>query len=186
MFLTHIRIHLPHPFVTHTPFPATSTLYQVHEVKMDKSGAFTGAPKVFDLKGHTSQVTAIDFSPDTTRAVTCSKDGTWRVWKIDVRYTLNEDPKCLHTVPLTNKKAPFTKLAYGPGNVVAALQGVDIVFLDAAAGKVLETITAPHGAGAAVTCMQWAGEAMTVAGKQYAVLATGGADRRVRMWRGPG
>lgn len=71
---------------------------KVHEIQRDRSLAFTGAPKVFELKGHTSQVTALAFSADGTRAVTASKDGTWRVWKLDVRYTLNEDPKCLHTV----------------------------------------------------------------------------------------
>lgn len=78
---------------------------KVHEIKRDRSTAFTGAPKVFDLKGHSSQVTALAFSPDGTRAVTSSKDGTWRVWKLDVRYSLNEDAKCLHTVGGTGSAA---------------------------------------------------------------------------------
>lgn len=80
--------------------PCTHPMPQVHEVKRDRTAAFVGAPKVFDLKGHTSQVTALAFSPDGTRAVTASKDGSWRVWRLDVLYTLNEDPKCLYTVGL--------------------------------------------------------------------------------------
>ena len=47
------------------------------------------------VQGHKSQVLAVDFSPDCTRMVTASKDGTWRVWNIAVRYHLQEDPKCL-------------------------------------------------------------------------------------------
>jgi WD40 repeat protein len=41
-----------------------------------------------DLKGHSSQVMAVAFSPDGTRAITASKDATLRIWKTDVRYGL--------------------------------------------------------------------------------------------------
>jgi WD40 repeat protein len=51
-----------------------------------------------ELKGHKSQVAAVSFSPDARRAVTVSKDGTLRVWNIDVRYHLAEDPKTLLVV----------------------------------------------------------------------------------------
>ncbi len=37
------------------------------------------------------------FSPDSTRAMTASKDGTYKLWSLDVRYQLNEDAKCLYT-----------------------------------------------------------------------------------------
>jgi hypothetical protein len=40
-------------------------------------------------------VLCVDFSPDATRAVTVSRDGTWCVWRLDVRYSLQEDPKLL-------------------------------------------------------------------------------------------
>lgn len=39
------------------------------------------------------QVLALSFSPEGSRVVTASKDGTWAVWNIDVRYALDEDPK---------------------------------------------------------------------------------------------
>ena len=35
------------------------------------------------------------FSTDSTRAITASKDGTYKLWSLDVRYQLNEDAKCL-------------------------------------------------------------------------------------------
>ncbi len=57
-----------------------------------------GAPKVMELKGHKSQVMCVSLSADGKRAVTASKDGTLRVWNIDVRYAQQEDPKTLLVV----------------------------------------------------------------------------------------
>ncbi len=54
-----------------------------------------------ELKGHKSQVMCVAFSPDSKRCVTASKDGTLRVWNIDVRYHLEEDPKTLLVVSET-------------------------------------------------------------------------------------
>ena len=51
-----------------------------------------------DLKGHRSQIMTAAFSPDNKRAVTASKDLTLRIWNIDVRYSLSEDPKTLLNV----------------------------------------------------------------------------------------
>jgi WD40 repeat protein len=46
-----------------------------------------------ELKGHKSQVMCAAISADNKRAVTASKDGMLRVWDINVRYELEEDPK---------------------------------------------------------------------------------------------
>lgn len=47
------------------------------------------------VQGHKSQVLCVAFSPDSQKMVTASKDGTWRVWNISVRFHQQEDPKCL-------------------------------------------------------------------------------------------
>ena len=39
-----------------------------------------------DLSGHKSGIYSFSFSGDTRRAVTVSKDGTWRVFNIDGMY----------------------------------------------------------------------------------------------------
>lgn len=57
-----------------------------------------GASKAMELKGHKSQVMAVAFSPDNKRAITVSKDNTMRIWNIDVRYHLSEDPKAVLVV----------------------------------------------------------------------------------------
>jgi WD40 repeat protein len=63
--------------------------------------------QVMDLKGHTSQVMAAAFNPDGTKAVTASKDGTLRLWNINVRYHLR--------VSLAPASAPMAcwQAAYG-------------------------------------------------------------------------
>lgn len=57
-----------------------------------------GVYKAMELKGHKKKVMSVALSPDNKRAVTVSQDGTLRVWNIDVRYSLAEDPKTLLTV----------------------------------------------------------------------------------------
>lgn len=46
-----------------------------------------------------SAVTWLSFLWNSKRVVTTSKDGTIKLWNIDVRYHLDEDPKCLLTLP---------------------------------------------------------------------------------------
>ena len=66
---------------------------QVYEVAFDRLGAFTGIKLAMALKGHKSKVHCLDFSPDLSKAVTASGDGLLKVWNINVRYHMDEDPK---------------------------------------------------------------------------------------------
>ena len=50
------------------------------------------------IERFTLQVLALDFDLEGTRAVTASKDGTWAVWNINVRYAQDEDPKVRNLV----------------------------------------------------------------------------------------
>lgn len=65
-----------------------------------KTNMFAGIKKnhVMDLKGHKRGVNAISFAPDCKRVATASVDGTWKMWNIDVRYDMQEDPKVLFSV----------------------------------------------------------------------------------------
>lgn len=65
-------------------------------MRRDKAGVFQEVAKVnLNLKAHAKQVSCVAFSADSRRAATASKDGTWAVWNLDVRYHLNEDAKKL-------------------------------------------------------------------------------------------
>lgn len=72
---------------------------KVWEVTLDKSGSGLAGPpaRAFELKGHNAQVDCLAFSGDSTRMATVSKDTTWKLWNISVRYKQGEDPKLLVT-----------------------------------------------------------------------------------------
>ena len=78
------------------------------------------------LQGHKSQILCLTFSPDATKMVTASKDGTWRVWNIDVRYHQQEDAKCMlhHKQEVSSLCAAHV---FGTQGLVYASRGVIIV-----------------------------------------------------------
>ena len=43
--------------------------------------------------GQRRACTSVAFSDDCTQLAACSKDGSWSVWRIDVRYEYKEDPR---------------------------------------------------------------------------------------------
>ena len=65
----------------------------MYEVAFDRVGTFTGIKLAMALKGHKSKVYCLDFSPDLSKVVTASGDGLLKVWNINVRYHMDEDPK---------------------------------------------------------------------------------------------
>ncbi|KAL3134052.1 hypothetical protein ABBQ32_008481 [Trebouxia sp. C0010 RCD-2024] len=157
---------------------------KVHEVRYDKQGGFQSSAKVMDLKGHRSQILCLTFSPDSTKMVTASKDGTWRVWNIDVRYRQQEDAKCLlqhqQEVPAG---AAYSHLAWGPTGQLAAACDNSIHFLDSSTGGIIDTVEGAHEA--AISSLEWAPKLLIAGSESTAVLATAALDRKVRLWRSP-
>ena len=119
---------------------------------------------------------AVDIGgPKGRTAVTSSRDGTWKVWDLDVRFAQNEDPKVLHshacTLPPLEPSASaasaashagaaagaphYDRVAISPdGATVAASRGALLHFLCAETGKVLEAVPGAHDAEIAGLC--WA------------------------------
>ncbi|GFH07156.1 uncharacterized protein HaLaN_01917, partial [Haematococcus lacustris] len=128
-------------FVAVASFTAEVKLWELKWAR--DTGEFKGAAKAMELKGHKSQVLAVAFSPDAKRCVSASKDGTLRVWNIDVRYTLSEDPKTLLVIaqPLAQNRC-YQHLAFGPNNLIAASWEGTVHLLDAGTGELLESIDA--------------------------------------------
>ena len=63
-----------------------------------------------------NQVLSLDFSPDLGRMVTSSAASQLKVWNINVRYHLNEDPKCLLSAGMALPPGQaYSRLAWGPG-----------------------------------------------------------------------
>ncbi|PVD32850.1 hypothetical protein C0Q70_08297 [Pomacea canaliculata] len=53
--------------------------------------------RAMELKGHNSGVSNFSFNGDSSRVATVSKDGTWKLWDTDVRYSQGQDAKLLFT-----------------------------------------------------------------------------------------
>ncbi|KAL6750671.1 WD40-repeat-containing domain protein [Haematococcus lacustris] len=168
-------------FVAVASFTAEVKLWELKWAR--DTGEFKGAAKAMELKGHKSQVLAVAFSPDAKRCVSASKDGTLRVWNIDVRYTLSEDPKTLLVIaqPLAQNRC-YQHLAFGPNNLIAASWEGTVHLLDAGTGELLESIDAHD---AAVTSMAWCPRLVRTPGAAapHPVLATSSKDKRVRLWK---
>ena len=63
---------------------------KVWEVKFSKSGEFDKMSRAFELTGHASGVFSFDFSADSSRMVTLSKDGKWRLFDTKVEFALGQ------------------------------------------------------------------------------------------------
>uniref|UniRef100_A0A0R3RS45 WD_REPEATS_REGION domain-containing protein n=1 Tax=Elaeophora elaphi TaxID=1147741 RepID=A0A0R3RS45_9BILA len=67
----------------------------VFEVLFNRQGNFQDVKKAFELKGHSSGVYSFAFDQSSVRCVTASKDGTWKVYDTDVRYSQGEETKII-------------------------------------------------------------------------------------------
>ncbi|PSC75857.1 Transducin beta 2 [Micractinium conductrix] len=153
---------------------------KVYEVTFDRLGAFTGVKSAMSLKGHKSKVFCLDFSPDLTKAVTASGDGLLKVWNINVRYHMDEDPKVLLSTGLSLLPGKcYSRLAWGP-DYIAAVCGTTLHFLDPRTGEVVERVEDAHDA--AITSLEWSSSKLRGPQGVGSVLATGGLDGRVRLW----
>jgi len=107
-----------------------------------KNDALIAVKKVMDLKGHKRSITSLSFSPDSKQIVSVSKDGSWKIWRIDVRYATGEDPECILSIS-TESEINLMRLSPN-GQVVAIANNHGLVFYGYHNGEVLETIENPY------------------------------------------
>lgn len=70
---------------------------RVWEVCFSKTGDFKEVKRAFELKGHSSGVYNFSFSNDSSRMVTLSKDGTWKLWDTNIEYNKGQEPYLLRS-----------------------------------------------------------------------------------------
>ncbi|XP_049380451.1 uncharacterized protein LOC125845071 [Solanum stenotomum] len=162
---------------------------KVWEIVYSKDGAVKEVSRIMELKGHKSAVTWLCFSPNSEQIITASKDGTIRMWNINVRYHLSEDPKTLKVFPIPLKDAGGTTLHYDrlcvspDGKILATTHGSMMQWLCMETGKVLETAEKAHDGD--ITDMAWSPSPIPMGDKQVLVLATASVDKKVKLWAAP-
>ncbi|XP_026888779.2 transducin beta-like protein 2 [Electrophorus electricus] len=117
---------------------------KVWEVCFTKSGEFKEVTRAFDLKGHSAGIYSFDFSNDSRRMATVSKDGTWKLWDTDVEYKKQQDPYLLRTIPCQVSEG--SRIALSPdGRAVAVSSGRDVAMYSATSGELEEQFHCVHG-----------------------------------------
>ncbi|KAB1218951.1 Transducin beta-like protein 2 [Morella rubra] len=125
-------------------------LLQVWELVYSKDGSVKEVSKAMQLKGHKSAVTWLCFTPNSEQIITASKDGSIRIWNINVRYHLDEDPKTLKVFPIplhdsSGATLHYDRLCIAPdGRILAATHGSTLQWLCVETGKVLDTADKAH------------------------------------------
>ncbi|KAF4524257.1 hypothetical protein B566_EDAN008805 [Ephemera danica] len=109
---------------------------KIWEVVFSKSGEYQSTTRAFELRGHTSGVLDLNFSCDSARMATISKDGTWKVFDTKIEYQKGEDPHLLQTVPYTMAANSPGRIALSPdGQVVAVAAGTTLSLYSADTGS---------------------------------------------------
>ncbi|CAM8968644.1 unnamed protein product [Rhodiola kirilowii] len=162
---------------------------KVWEIVYSKDGSVKEVSRVMQLKGHKSAVTWLTFTPDSEQIITASKDGTIRIWNINVRYHLDEDPKTVKVFPIPLLDASGTPLTYDrlsispDGNFLAVTHDSTLQWLNVESGKILDTADKAHDGD--ITAIAWAPRPIPVGDKQSMVLATASVDKKVKLWVAP-
>ncbi|PIN23797.1 WD40 repeat protein [Handroanthus impetiginosus] len=162
---------------------------KVWEIVYSKDGSVKEVLKAMQLKGHKSAVTWLCFSPNSEQIITASKDGSIRIWNINVRYHLDEDPKTLKAFPIPLHDENGTTLHYdllslsSDGKILAATHGSTLQWLCAETGQVLDTAEKAHDGD--ITDMAWAPTTIPMENKPLMVLATASTDKKVKLWAAP-
>ncbi|XP_020678968.1 transducin beta-like protein 2 [Dendrobium catenatum] len=162
---------------------------KVWEILYAKDGSVKEVSKVMQLKGHKSAVTCLCFTPNSENIITASKDGTIRIWNINVRYHLDEDPKTLKVFKIPLKEAKGTPLLYDhmsispDGKILAVTSGPTLQWLCTETGEVLDTADKYHEGD--ITGIAWAPQLIPNGNLQASVLASASTDKKVKLWLAP-
>ncbi|CAK4636070.1 hypothetical protein AeMF1_014147 [Aphanomyces euteiches] len=151
---------------------------KIYEIKRTKDGKFDKFTKVMALQGHKSGVLDVAFDgSDTTplnHIVTSSKDGTVRLWDINVRYKLEEDPKCIRT--FTSDQVYSAVDITANGKVIALAHGTAVTFLKTENMQVVAEI--PNAQEDAITRVEF-----DALGEE--LLVQGSGSRIVKVYHTP-
>jgi len=145
------------------------------EVKYNKSGQFDQVHRALELKGHKRGINYLGFSKDGTHVATASKDGSWRLWRVNVRYNIGEDPVC--ELVVQTQHANVDRIAFNPTKaILVTTSGCTIQFWDTGSGKLVKDIPDALHPGSVLLGLAWSPDG------KFLVIATKSA---VVIWKSP-
>eukprot|EP00731_Ephydatia_muelleri_P023093 Em0015g676a len=145
---------------------------KIWEVEFAKGGEFLKVSSAMQLKGHQASVLSVSFSSDSQRMASVSKDGSLKIWDINVRYKQREDPKQLRTASLP-EQGPSIVAISPDGRVTVVAVNCSIYIYSSISGQIIQSLTEVHGGG--ITSLAWESASMYFA-------SSGGLDRYIRIW----
>lgn len=160
-------------FVASAGFTPDVKLWLVEFTKTDE---FKQVSRAMELKGHTAGVYHFTFSGDSKRMATVSKDGTWKIWDIDVEFTKKQDPHLLITGIYDASFNIYNNMliSMSPDAYVTAItMGRSVVLFNTENGHLEEILQDVHGD--AITAISWHPSSRYLA-------TAGGDDRVIRVW----
>lgn len=147
---------------------------RIWEIICSKDGKFEKVARVMELKGHKAAVKCVSFSPDSSTCVTTSKDGTWKLWNINVNYKRGGEPQCLLTIqsPVSD---PFEFVQFSPDGKILAFTIKNILYFYSPEGKLLYQIPDAHKTQ--ILSLRWATHSSSL------LLTSDGST--LRFWKSP-
>ncbi|CAL1268086.1 unnamed protein product [Larinioides sclopetarius] len=145
---------------------------RVWEVIFSKTGEFKEVKRAFELKGHTSGIYYFAFSNDSSRMVTTSKDGTWKLWDTNIEYSKGQEPYLLKSVNHgINSKCVCAISPDGRTIAVASVTASDVSLYSAVTGELQAELKEIHPDP--VRCLQFSPDG------QYLLVVAG---RHIRIF----
>jgi transducin beta-like protein 2 len=156
---------------------------KVWEVSFSKSNDFREVKRVYELKGHNAGVLTFSFSADSTRVVTASKDGTWRLYDINIDHVRGEDPHFLSKAQHSFKEDMKIALS-GDSLTVALAQGSKVLFYNAGSGQLVREIDSVFTGSCVSMFFDSKNVNLYVAGDRQVVIFNNipGFEARIQHW----
>lgn len=146
-------------------------------IGFNKNNEFTSVTK-FGLKGHAAGILSFSFTNDSKRIATISKDGTWKIWDINVNYLKGQEAYLLHTghyQSIEEGIPAHIALSHDYFTVAISL-GHSIHLYNSSTVALEQSLNDVHQGD--ITALRWLADSRQL-------VSAGGSDRSVRVWCNP-
>eukprot|EP00795_Rhopilema_esculentum_P015135 gene15135-6322_t len=180
IYNSHARVSPSGTLVAASGFASDIKMWSV---EFDKgNGSFKQVSRALELKGHSAAVHSFSFSDDSKRVASMSKDGTWKLWDVDVNYQQGQEAYLLFTGSYASYFPEPIKLDAGSISIspdaftVAIANGKSFILIDTIAKDTSDLLEDVHGDE--INCLTWSPDSRML-------ISSGSSDRTIRVWHNP-